>query len=267
MQYQDKVNYAHAIIEQTLKRAQNPAIMCSFGKDSMVVLDLVIRHIRDIPVIFHRESFQPHRYRFANSVIDSFNLTVYDYPPLNTEIQEHNGEVEIVNYYSIGKQTCLVPTGIRAPQAGEQFVCGLKDIYLKPTGSFKYPWDFVFHGHKSTDVDPIYGKVPLSSDFAVNLESASASFPIRMFTDDDLWRYTEENNVPIHHTRYVKENGKWKEREDKSMNPDYFSACTACMNKSSPNFVPCPKMGGALVSNVSEQLRWAARIDPVYMRQ
>jgi len=42
MQYQNKIDYAHALIEQTLKRAQNPAIMCSFGKDSMVVLIMLM---------------------------------------------------------------------------------------------------------------------------------------------------------------------------------------------------------------------------------
>jgi hypothetical protein len=265
MTYQEKVAYAHRVIEAAMASAKNPAIMCSFGKDSMVVLDMVRRHAT-LPIIFHREAFQPHKYRFANKVIDQMGLTVYDYTPCHTAVQESGDEVEIVSYYNIGSKTSVVPTGIRAPQEGESFVCGLTDIYLKPLGTFAFPWDFVFHGHKSSDIDPIYGPIPINSDFAHHLGYVSAAYPIRFFTDEDVWRYTEENDVPFHAERYEKVDGVWGEKADKTFNPDYMAACTACMKKGGPNSVPCPKKNGLYVSNVSEQLRWADKIDPVYMR-
>lgn len=266
MTYEDKVAHAHQLIEQSLAEFGNPCIACSFGKDSMVVLDLVRRHAPDLPVVFHREPFQAHKYRFADAVIHRFGLRVYDFPPSATAVQDGGGEVEIAGYYQIGARYNMLPTGIRAPQGGEDFVCGLKDIYGRPTGTFNWPWDAMFHGHKATDTDPVYGDITIHTDIARNLDSASLIFPIRQMTDQDVWRYTEEHNLPIHHGRYEKIDGAWREREDKTDNPDYVCACTACMVKDGPAQVPCPKMGGALVSNVSEQLRWSQKERPTYMR-
>lgn len=260
----DKVAHAHQTIDLALAEFRRPAIMCSFGKDSMVVLDLVRKH-RELPVIFHREAMQPHKYAFANRVIAELGLAVYDYPPLNTDAQESEGEFEILSYYQIGQRTCMVPTGIREPDSVGHFACGLNDIYLKPMGTFAYPWDLVFHGHKSSDRDPFYGDIPLRADVARNVDCASAAFPIRHFTDADVWEYIEANGLPIHHERYEKVDGAWREREDKTHNPDYITACVACMKRSAPAAVPCPRLNGRMVSNVSGQLRWAQKLNVPYM--
>lgn len=266
MTLNDKIDYAHRLIQQSLEEFRNPCIACSFGKDSMVVLDLVRRHRSDLPVVFHREPWQPRKYRFANEVIDRYGLQVHDFPPTATFVQDGGGEVEIAGYYQIGARYNMLPTGIRPPQEGEDFVCGLKDIYGRPTGTFAWPWDAMFHGHKASDRDPVYGDITIHTDLARNLDSASYVFPIRMWTDEDIWTYTEQHNVPVHAARYEKAEDGWREREDKSDNPDYVCACTACMVKDGPDQVPCPRMGGQLVGNVSEQLRWAPLERPAYLR-
>jgi 3'-phosphoadenosine 5'-phosphosulfate sulfotransferase (PAPS reductase)/FAD synthetase len=265
MTYEDKVSYAHRLIEQSLAEFGNPCIACSFGKDSMVVLDLVRRHRDDLPVVFHREPWQPHKYRFADAVIQHYGLRVYDFPPSATMVQDGGGEVEIAGYYQIGARYNMLPTGIRAPKDGEDFVCGLADIYQRPTGTFNWPWDAMFHGHKASDTDAVYGDITIRTDVARNLDSASLVFPIRLFTDEDVWRYIEENNLPIHHGRYEKVGESWQEREDKGDNPDYVTACTACMAKDGPAEVLCPRLG-QLVSNVSDQLRWSQKERPSYLR-
>lgn len=265
MNLEEKINGALRVIDTALREFTKPAIMCSFGKDSMVVLDLVRQVNPSLPVIFHREPFQPHKYKFANDVILKLGLTVYDYPPIKTEVQESDSEIEILGYYQIGQKTCMLPTGIRAPESGESFVCGLQDIYNKPIGSFNYPWDLVFHGHKSTDVDPVYGEIPLTADVARNVGTASACFPIRHFTDHDIWEYHEAHGIPIHHDRYEKTESGWAEKSDKTFNPDYITACTACMSPKNGRAVSCPRLNGLMVSNVSAQLRWATKPQLTYM--
>ena len=106
-----------------------------------------------------------------------------------------------------------------------------------------------------TDVDPIEGRIPLDADYANYVDCASIAYPLRHFTDQDIWDYTEKFNLPIHHSRYEKIEGKWSERKDKRFNPDYFPACTACMVPESGS-VPCPRLGGSIVSNISDKLRW-----------
>jgi len=56
-------------IEHILNKSYNPVILCSFGKDSMVMLYLIRKIKKDIPVLFFKEPFFPKKYSFANEVI------------------------------------------------------------------------------------------------------------------------------------------------------------------------------------------------------
>jgi 3'-phosphoadenosine 5'-phosphosulfate sulfotransferase (PAPS reductase)/FAD synthetase len=264
MNLDTKVESAKELIRTVMVRAKNPAVMSSFGKDSMVVLHLIRSMGYQLPVIFHREPFFPRKYRFANKVIDEWDLSVYDFPPAHTEVQQKGTEFEIINHYPVGNRTCYLPTGIVDPGPDEVPLCGLQDVYLKSTGTYQYRWDFVFHGHKSSDMDPICGAVPLVSDVANNLHCANVAFPIRFFTDADVWEYSETYGVPVHHERYEKIDGAWRERVDKTDNPDYFPTCVACMRRDGGP-VPCPKLNGLTVSNISSQLRWAQKLNLPYM--
>lgn len=265
MDLPDKIAQAHRLIDTVMATARNPVVMSSFGKDSMVMLHLLRDHGLRLPVVFHREPMLPKKYAFANSVIQDWELTVYDYPPTGTAIQMEGECVEVVNAYPAGAKPMLLPTGICDPVDGEPTLCALHDFYLKPLGlGFNTPWDLAFVGHKSSDVDPVYGAIPLKADYHTNIGSPSLAFPIRYFTDADVWTYHEKLGVPIHTTRYEKTGDSWKERADKTHNPDYFPACTACM-KPDGGPVACPRLNGATVSNVSKELRWLPRQNLSYM--
>jgi 3'-phosphoadenosine 5'-phosphosulfate sulfotransferase (PAPS reductase)/FAD synthetase len=263
--YEQKVDGAKALVHSCLQNARNPAIMCSFGKDSIVVLHLVMS-IRRLKVIFHREPFQHHKYAYANRVMRDWDLHVIDFPPVATALSEGESELEVVNYYPNGNSTVYLPTGLRQDTTGPNLVCALSEIYLKPTGTINYPFDLVFHGHKSSDSDPIVGEIKLYADIANGVGHSSAAFPIRHFTDDDVWRYIEENGLPIHEERYEKVDGRWREKQDKTYNPDYISCCYACMSKKTGNNVYCPKFK-ATVSNVSDKLNWAPPLNYSYLKR
>lgn len=263
MDYEGKLKAAQSLIASVLANAKNPCVMCSFGKDSIAVLHMVMQQ-KKLKVVFHREPFQHHKYDYANSIIRDWDLHVIDYPPLATAVNESDAEFEIVNQYQAGNRYVYLPTGFRQ-SSGSGAICAFDDVYNKPTGTFNYPFDIAFHGHKSVDVDPILGAVPLNSDVAMNVGSISAAFPLRHFTNADVWRYIEENEIPIHHGRYEKVNGQWQEREDKTNNPDYISACYACMSKKSGPSVYCPKLN-CNVSNVSAQLRGQPAMNLEYLK-
>ncbi len=265
MTLDQKIQRAKTLSRAVIRRALRPAVMSSFGKDSMVLVHLLRSEGYRLPVIFHREPFLPRKYAFARKVTALWNLTVYDFPPLETAVQRKGDAWEIVNYYPAGLKPVMLPTGLVPPAEGERPLCALHDLYLKPTGTFNYPWDIVFVGHKSCDTDPIYGAVPLAADFARNIGSASGAFPLRDFTDEDVWAYHGRFNLPIHHERYEQVDGAWRERDDKRHNPDYFPACWACMVPDG-SAVACPRLGGAQTANVSSQLRWAPRERHAYMQ-
>ena len=54
----------------------------------------------------------------------------------------------------------------------------------------------------------------------------NAVFPLRHWTDQDVWDYTELNRVPYDKRRYQNR----AELDDKWLNPDYVHACTACID-------------------------------------
>jgi len=250
---EELVRSATEIIGKSLSIFKRPVIMSSFGKDSMVMLDILKRNGLKLPIVFFKEPFFPKKYEFAFRQISDNEYVVYDYPPTLTTVAKNNGVTEIINHYQAGNNTMYVPTGIRECREGT-FLCGLKDLYLKPSGTFAFPWDLAFVGHKSSDIDPILGPVPILNDIKLNVGACSLSYPLRHFTDIDIWDYHLFYDVPYNDKRYNK-NNHYKEFEDITYNNDYHPACTRCMNPVEADVVDCP-MFGLKVTNVSKQLRW-----------
>jgi hypothetical protein len=259
--FPDKVRGAIALIKEIVPNHSAPIVMSSFGKDSMVLLDLVKKANFKLPILSYREPFSPRKYLFANAIIHANDYTVYDYPPLETWFSRRNGSVEIVNLHQgpAGNAPIYLPTGVKPPKMDQPFLCGLSDIYGKPTvSSYSFPWDLALIGHKASDVDPILGPVPINTFFQSG--DLSLLFPLKAFTDEDIWRYTIEFNLPINEQRYNRLDN-WKEFEDITFNPDYFHACTACMDPESPKEVFCPKVAG-MIPNVSQHLRVMKELVP-----
>ena len=256
----DLIAQSKALLQEALEQSTNPALMCSFGKDSMVLLHLMRSMGLDLPVIFHRDPWFAHKYTFADRMIREWNLTVWDWQPVYTSLWHGKGIIAFTNHYQIGTTpdgenvTCAVPKNILPPEHGKPFLCGLADLIHRPTGRFDYPWDMVFIGHKSTDQDQIAGRVPLHTDLHRTEHGPAAAFPLRYWTDDDIWDYTERFAVPVQTDRYYRDDLGWDELRDKTANSDYWQACIACIDRRNGPVVDCPKLGRQ-VRNVSDVVR------------
>jgi hypothetical protein len=237
-----KADAALELLSEILPRHERPVVLSSFGKDSMVLLDLVERTGRKLPILFFREPHCPKKYLFAERVIRERDYVVYDYPPRYTMVSAAKGVIEIISFYETlpGSLPLYVPTGIKAPVPDQPFLCGLADIYGKPLGSFGFPWDVMLIGHKSSDVDPTLGEIPLNTSYAPS--RPAVLLPLRHFTDEDVWTYTKLRHLPVNRLRYAELCG-WREFDDITYNPDYFYACTACIDPTQPEEVHCPKTG------------------------
>jgi len=270
MTIKDKVERSKEIILATQSNYSNPVVATSFGKDSMVLIHLLLSLGIKPPMVFFREPFMPKRYEFSNEVIKHFGLTVYDWRPFKTSMQQNGDEVEIQNYYAINMKcsvnmTC--PTGIVPPVEGKDFLCGLRDLLLKPLGGgFDAPWDVCYIGHKISDSDPIYGgDAGCRTEFRVTPYGMDFSYPLQDWTHEDIWEYSEEHNVPQNMKRYFKkEDGTYDQLEDKTYNPDYFEACTKCLVRGGDKYVVCPKTG-LRIENISDKVPWGDQNKPSYM--
>jgi len=254
MTLDEKIARALAVTQTALKAYKSPAFMCSFGKDSMVLLHLLREAKIRLPIIFHQDPWWPAKYAFAQGLIAKWGLEVYDYPPLGVTLWEGKEIMAFTNHYQIGSDRRAVlqmPKNILPPVAGKKYLCGLKQVLGRPTGTFNYPWDLAIIGHKSSDSDQIAGDVKLHCDIKQNAGiGPDLLFPLREWTDDDIWDYTARFSVPQQLTRYDVANRK--ELPDKTANSDYARVCIACCDRRETRIaVPCPKLGGLEVTNVA----------------
>jgi 3'-phosphoadenosine 5'-phosphosulfate sulfotransferase (PAPS reductase)/FAD synthetase len=259
----EKIAHGESVLRRVVEEYVHPVVMSSFGKDSMVVLDLVQRMGLRFPLVFHREPFFQKKFEFANRIIAENDYQVYDYPPLTTAVTQRDEHIEIVNEYQAGDSFVYLPTGIREPEPGVPYLCGMFDIYSKPLGTFAYPWDVAVLGHKSSDVDPILGPCPLRVDVRHNENAPDGAFPLRYFTDADVWEYTERFHVPFNEKRYDAAHG-YQEFRDVTYNNDYFHACTLCIDRTQPETVFCPKAQQER-PNLSAQIRFIEPSLPDYV--
>jgi hypothetical protein len=286
-----RIATALAFIDAMLTEFKAPAVLWSSGKDSMVLLHLVQRVRKDLPVVFFREPFQPRRYSFPNDIIMDWGLSVHEWPPIATAVCHRNDATSLIHRFQVSpNRTIDMPVDVveeagRAqedPRGDIKPVCAL-DILRRPKGGFTAPWDLMFTGAKSCDVDQLAGPVPLSVSLARDDEGPAYAFPLRTWTDADIWSYIEANKVPFQMDRYEKISGagqsdvsvageaatvpekiSYRERADKSGNPDYLIGCQRCLCPDAPATVFCPKLQ-CEINNVSDKVPRLDDILPNYM--
>jgi hypothetical protein len=246
--------------ERWLKESRNPVVLWSGGKDSTAMLHvLVVKMGVKLPCVQFREPWMRNRYALADKLIGKWDLDVYDYAPSRIALTdgrdpEGRHQVDFLKYQQWGAGTALmVAVGTQPPVEGLPWRCGM-DVLNRPLGSFAWPWDACFHGQKSADVDPIKGPLPLAMDVRIVPGCPVQYFPLREWSDEDVWRYLEEEGVQSDYTRYGKDkDGRWGHLADRSMNADYPHVCLACMSRVTDAVVKCPKYN-CEVNNVSASL-------------
>lgn len=250
-----KVEQSKQYLSAVLPRYRRPVIFCSFGKDSMVMLHLLRGAGYSLPVVFYTDPWFPEKYAWARNVIASWGLEVHDYPPAAVTLTHGKEIVAFTNHYQIGAGPVMLelPKNIEDWAKGKRWVCGL-ELLNRPTASYNFPWDAALIGHKDSDSDQIAGSVKLKVDVKLNAgHGPDGLFPLKHWTDDDVWAYTEEHEVPQQWERY--DQTTHKERPNKWANSDYANVCINCCDcRVKADAVPCPKLKGLLVPMVTDKV-------------
>jgi hypothetical protein len=241
-----KVSSTLDFCEKVLRENTRPCVLWSGGKDSTVMLHLLRFGLGvELPVVCWKEPWYPRKLQFIFRLIQEWNLETYDYAPSSISLCAGNGRVDVLQKYQISSFASPSPDyltlarGTTEPGVESSFLCGLTSFLSRPTGSFDFTWNCMFHGHKSVDSDPCSGDIPLSVSFVQNPLGAAAAFPLRNWTDEDVFEYARQYDVPLDENRYDAASGQTK--SDKTLNSDYYSACFRCVDPSKPSSVFCPK--------------------------
>lgn len=253
---QKKINSACRTIEVVLAKYKRPCILSSFGKDSVVLLHMIRSWFtNDLDVVYFRHPWFQRKYDFSDKLAKEWDLTLHsEFPPLAMSIysSEEKG-AEIVNHYGLGQKTMMLLVGKQATERQVKWLCG-RDMLARPCGNTQWNWDVAFSGHKSSDVDAAAGAIPLLVDIHQQANACDAAYPLRHFTDADIWEYIEKWDLPYNRLRYKKnEDGTYSDDTDSIFNPDYQPYCSKCLDRRADAAVICPK-NNLEVTNLSGSL-------------
>lgn len=238
------------IISKAIDRSSHPIAMCSFGKDSMVMMHLIRKVKWDIPILNLREVLWSKQYEFDNKIIDAWNLKVHTFPPTITDIIYKDGYIDGVAVY-LGYNGALIYNAVELIE-GSGMGCALDDIVTRPrVQSYTYLWDATFIGTKGCDTDSIFGSLGYRHP-KLNFGGGSMMYPIIDWTDEDIWEYTERESIPYNDKKYDKDNN-YAEFEDKSYNNNYLTCCTSCIHPDKDNIVYC-KRDDNMIKNVGKYI-------------
>lgn len=243
---QKKINQACLVIEKTLDRAKRPCLISSFDKDSVLLIHMVRSwFVKDIDVVFFRQPWFPRKYAYADKLAAEWELTLHsDIAPraMNLAHSEDRG-AEIVMHYGIGQNTLPLILKKQPIECRPKWLCGRDDILRRITGTVQWPWDIALHPRKSPDVA---GAV----DVDQILNACDLAYPLRSFTDADVWECFRMWDLPVNTLRYKQSPEGWVDDPSSSFNPDYHPYCADCLDRTKGPNVLCPK-SGLTVSNLS----------------
>jgi hypothetical protein len=208
------------------------------------------------PVLQFRLPYCSEKYQFADHVIREWGLECYHQEPVSIHCRWKNDILGLLYGFSNSRGIIQMPMDTHP---SDNPIC-VHDVLKGPRAHMDWPWDLFLIGHKSTDSDLADGDLPLHCDrLPGGAISPDFIFPLREWTDDDIWDYIEEHNLPVDSARYDQKNRR--EWEDRRMNSDYFPICMACVQPGGGS-VQCPKYK-CEVANVTERVPFAD-INPTY---
>jgi hypothetical protein len=256
LRLQEKINETAGFLKRELAAYRAPVVNCSFGKDSLCMLHLMLMHEIKLPIVTYMHPYFPRKNRLALGLSDSFDQVLYNYPPYRISMMYgRTGEPAIVEEFMTSPvTTTAIPIDIIEYRDGDdpgKYRCGV-DLLTRPTGTFSYPWDACVIGHKDVDSDTIYGDVPLATKILYRDAGPDCLFPLKDWSHDDVWDYLETYDIKVQADRYDQPNRR--EWDDKMANPDWWEACIRCVDKRHAGTrVFCPKLKTE-IDNVSESV-------------
>ena len=229
-------------LSEITRRHQRPALMLSWGKDSLLLAHRLVRlGLAPKWTFLHCvDPLQPDKLRFVAEVMREWHLIVHPLMPARRAIFEDGADLNIVGQYILSEQTTFdLPKDVDDACVGEcgRYVC-LRDQWIEgqPLAIHDLANDALVIGHKDADVDPVLGPIPLNRDQLVTPDGITVYFPLRRWSNADVWHFTTQWGVPWDRARY-------ENPSDKAQNPDWIHACGHCLRRDAPEAVSCPKYG------------------------
>lgn len=221
----ESLTQAREIVKTALANSRCPAVLCSFGKDSLLLLHLVREVKESVPVIWFRTGLDE---TFAKETIKALNLTAYSYSPADVYLLANpdTDQRSIIHEYSFGRDRLPVTIDL-AP--GDR--CSLTAFPTRTPQLFQ-PWDVIFVGWKDSDSHWLKGSTPFPED-GFMLGRAQVHAPLRHMSDTQIFAALYDLQIPYRPTA------------------DSLPLCVNCMEPG-PDEVWCPERQQYIARHVWE---------------
>lgn len=189
-------------VREVLAASSSPAVLSSFGKDSLLLLDLV-REVRPAtPVVWFRTGLDE---SFGRRMIREWDLHVLRWRPASVYTLQENGDRALVQEFGFGGDRLPMLTDV-----SEGVICADNLFPVSPT-TVCPPFDTLLVGWKDTDTHWVKGGASLAEDGFV-LGNSQVFAPLRHMTDEMVMAAIIERRIPYEPT------------------PDELPVCTHCVS-------------------------------------
>lgn len=182
----EALDQARTNVTQALTASASPAVLSSFGKDSMLLLWLVRQTRPHTPVIWFRTGQDE---RFARQVMRTWGLTTFSWAPAEVYEVADGPNRTLVHEYGIGDSRfpVLIDLEGQGPCAATRFASRTPSLYL--------PFDTLLVGYKDTDTHWLKGDSKLFGE-ETRFDRAKVIAPIRHMTDAQVMAAIIDNHIP-----------------------------------------------------------------------
>lgn len=242
-----------------------PALLVSWSKDSMVLRHIVRAAGYDWPVITYMTEWQPRKWDFARRMSVLYDEPIITYNPQGTWMFQQDGAAVMGCTYQLGPHPELPGIDIHvdvieppddAVTMPPGYECGLKYMH-RLRGSIEWIWDAVLLGHRDVDRDRFLGGLPLAAEtVAMGDLHPDLCFPLKHWSDREIWNYTLQQNLPVDWARYSQDH-QWEDPDYvpasllNAANNDCTHACLRCLKLNGPSSVHCPALNAPVSNNAA----------------
>lgn len=175
----EKVEKALAFIRKAYEDYENLAVLSSWGKDSVVVMHLVIQVKPDIPVVFIDTTFKPKAtYKLMNDLVKDWNLNL-----------------KVFKSHRLEDKTFMenIVFGPKLWKGNPDLCCQIFKVEPTQRAVEELKLDAWFSGLRATESEKrsIFKKIHKQGEF-------TRLHPIHDWTEADIWRYMACHNLPVH---------------------------------------------------------------------
>lgn len=235
------------VIESAYSKANNPYVLCSFGKDSMLLLCLLqeLDLIKDVPILYIDSGFEfPELYKHRDKVLEYFNIPKLNYTCVKNENIDKTA-YETTPIFELTQQLKTIPLNIAIKEREIDFL--ITGIRRDEEGSRSKERYFSYRDEKGF-YNPSDNKPEYYPFIGTNISSPEKGHyrvnPLLDWTELDVWLYFQTrrcDEIPMCSLYFSKDGKRYRSLGDapvttpiKSKAETYFDITSELLNTTVP---------------------------------